>query len=83
MTLRSTFVLQAKILRIILGKIQSPCFRRYSLAGIVLEFPALAVQGVKAFFDAEDLVISDFCSVNAVSTGALYLFSKQHGGTLR
>lgn len=68
---------------IIFGKIQSPCLGRDTLAGIVFEFPALAVQSLQPLFGTEDLVLSNVRAVDAVGAGAFYFFPKQHGRALR
>jgi hypothetical protein len=70
-------LLQGEIFGLILVKIQ--CLGSWwdTLGGVIGEFAAL-FAGNDAFFDAEDLILFQFGSVDAVSAGLFNLFLKQH-----
>lgn len=74
-------LLQRKIFVVIFGKVQSLCFLRNTLAGIIAKPPALVIRHPNSFFDAKNLTILKLCAIFAVDTKMFYFFTKQHTGT--
>ena len=70
--------LEGIIFLIVLSKIQRFCSDRNAFTGVVFELATSVVHRNRAVFGAEDLFISDLCSVDAVNTGTLDFFTKQH-----
>ena len=64
---------------LIFPQIQSLGLSGDALAGIIPEFPALSVHGRNTVFGAQDLLLIQFGTVQAVTAAGSDLLSEQHG----
>lgn len=74
--------LQREVVIVVLGEIQRLGLGRNTLAGIILEFPALFSLKYHAAFHAENLIFVQFGAVNAIFAGVGDFLSEQHSDYL-
>ena len=71
-------VLQGKIVLFVFGKIQSLGLGGDPLEGVVAEFAAVVTVPDDSFFGAENGILIQFGSVEAVNAGTVDFLTKQH-----
>jgi len=66
---------------IVFAEIQCLWFSGNPLAGIIGKFSALACNCHDTAFGTQDLLVVDFCTMQAVAAATFYSFPKQHEDT--
>lgn len=63
---------------VVFTEIQRLCLGGDSLAGIVLEFSAGAIQSYDTLLDAKNSILIQFGAVDTIGAGTLDFLAKQH-----